>query len=132
MCGHLAEVAEVDPVDVPLPDPAQPGAQAVDLAADAEPGGRGEQREPRYEQAERPAGRLEAEQRAGARPLPSTTTPTMFANRGGRRVLDRTLAEARLHELEVGQAGQAPAAAERQPERELEREQRRAAATLRV
>ena len=47
----------------------------------------------------------------------------MFANRGG-RVLDRALAEARLHELEVREARQAPAAAERQPERELEREQR--------
>ena len=48
----------------------------------------------------------------------------MFANRGGRAVLELALAEDGLHELEVRQARQAVPATERQPDDELEREQR--------
>ena len=39
-------------------------------------------------------------------------------------VLERALAEARLDELEVGETLQAPAAAEREPDDQLDREQR--------
>ena len=50
--------------------------------------------------------------------------PTMFAKRGGRASSSGALAEARLDELEVREAREAVPAAERQPDDELEREQR--------
>lgn len=45
--------------------------------------------------------------------------PTRFAKRGGRASSKRPLAEDRLNELEVDDAGQAEAPPEREPDREL-------------
>ena len=53
----------------------------------------------------------------------------MFATRGGRAVLERALAEARLHELEVREAGQAEPPAEHEADRRAAARAARAATT---
>ena len=46
----------------------------------------------------------------------------MFAAAGRPRVLERAFAEPRLDELEIREAGETPAAAEREPDDELQRQ----------
>ena len=69
--------------------------------------------------AERGRARRGTSQKAAARKL----APTMFANRGGRASSSWSLAEERLHELEVREARKAVAAPERQTDDELQRQQ---------
>ena len=110
--------------------PGDPAEELVRLAARAEAGGGSEQRERRDEQAERGAEDRRAE-RVRDRGGGEHGEPDDVRGARRPRVLELALAEARLDELEVGEARQAPAAAERQPERELEREQRAAGTTSR-
>ena len=84
---------------------------------------RREQREHRDEPAERGAERLRPSQVRERRGREHCQADHVREARRA-RVLQRSLAEPRLQHLEVEEAGQAPAAAEREAERELEREQR--------
>ena len=117
-----ADVGRIDAAQVAVADAAQARAQPVDLAAGAEPGHRGEQCERRHQQGERPAQRVEAGRvGGGGQGQDDQADRVREPRRAG--VLELALAEPRLDELEVGDAGQAPAPAEREPQRELEREQ---------
>ena len=101
----------------------QPVADLVRRAPGAEARRGGEQREARDEQPEPRAERLEPG-RVGERRGREDDEADHVREAGRARVLEAPLAEPRLDQLEVRDAGEAPAAAERQPERELQREQR--------
>ena len=102
-------------------DPAQARADAVELAAGAQARGGGEQGEAGHQQSERPAEcRQPGRVRDGRRAEDDDADHVREARRPG--VLDRPLAEARLHELEVGEAREAVPPAEGEADRELERE----------
>ena len=136
--GHADEDPDEEPRERELPGHApvlggkragderpagEPAAELVRLAAGAEAGDRGEQRERGDEQAERDPERREPGG-VGERGRGEHGEADHVRDARRARVLERPLAEARLDQLEVGEARQAPAAAEREPERELEREQR--------
>ena len=103
--------------------PGQPVPDLVRRAAGAEAGRRREEREGGDEEAERRADGVEPE-RVGERGRSEDAEPHHVREARRARVLEAALAEARLEHLEVEDAGEAPPAAERQAERELEREQR--------
>src|SRR5262245_38327494 len=103
--------------------PRHPAEHLVRLTAGAEPGRGGEQRESRDEQAERRAGDRPAG-RVGERGGGEHDEPDDVRRARRPRVLELALAQARLDGLEVGETRQAPAPAEGQAERKLEREQR--------
>ena len=109
----------------------QAAAELVGLATGAEAGGRGEQGERGDEQrrARRPS--VGEARRVGERRRREHDEADHVRGPRRARVLERPLAEARLDELEVGEARQAEAAPEREPERELERRAARAATTSR-
>jgi hypothetical protein len=98
-----------------------PRREPVHLAPDAEPGRRGEERERRHDPAEDDAGRREAggvgDARGGQEGDPDHVREARRA-----RVLDRTLAQPGLDELEVQEAREAIPAAEGQADRQLQRD----------
>src|SRR5581483_1271643 len=102
---------------------AHEAAQLVGLAAGAEAGDRREQRERGDQQGEDHA---DHRRTGGVRDRGSAEEDDADDVREARRagVLERALAEARLDQLEVREARQAEAAAERQANEELQREQR--------
>jgi glyoxylate reductase len=117
-----AEIGEVDPLEPVRAHSPQAGADPVELAAGAEAGGRGEERERRDEQAERPPQTVEASPVGRGRGAQNDGTDRVGeARRAG--VLDGPLPEEGLHEFEVGKAGEAPAPAQREPDEKLRREQ---------
>ena len=84
-------------------DAAGAGDQLVSLAADAEAGGCGREREHGHEQRERPAEHVEAEgERQGCAGQHDGSDRVREARRPG--VLDRAFPETGLDELEVGDA----------------------------
>ncbi len=103
--------------------PAQEAGELVRLAAGAEAGHRGEERERRDERAE---GEAEHGQAGRVRERRGAEDDEADGVREARRprVLERALAVPRLQHLEPEQAGQAVAAPEAEPDRELEREER--------
>ena len=105
------------------PIPRRRARQPVHLAAGAEAGRRRQQREGGNQRAEHRAQQREAGQ-VGDRGGGQHDQPDHVGGAGRTRVLERPLAEPRLHQLEVGDAGQAPAAAEAQAQRQLQRQQR--------
>ena len=101
----------------------EPVADLVRRAARAEARRRGEERERGDEQAERrPHGREARGVGQRRRGQHRQADHVREARRPG--VLEASLAEPRLDQLEVGDAREAPAAAERQPEGELQRQER--------
>ena len=112
-------VAAVEPV---RPHSPHSGADPVDLAAGAETGRGSREGESPDEEAERPAERREAAG-VGERRRAEYEDADRVGEAGWARVLDRALADARLDELEVGEARKAPAPAQRQPDGELGGEQ---------
>ena len=102
---------------------AEPVADLVRRAARAEARRGGEEREGGDQQPERGADRLEPREVGERRPREDDEADHV-REPGWARVLEASLAEPGLDQLEVGDAGEAPAAAECQPERELQREER--------
>ena len=122
--GARPRSAKLDPVEPVGADPAQPRAEAVGLAAGAEAGRSGQEGERGDEEPERGAQRVREAERVGERrPARARPTPTTLAKRGGRESSIGPFAEARLHELEVGEARQAVAPAEGEADRQLRRQQ---------
>src|SRR6266542_2311241 len=116
--GH-AQLRQVERTDHAGADAAEAGGEPVQLAADAQPGAGRQQREhgdgdTRHEPDHRQADRV------GQRGEPQQGRADEVGEPGRPRILDRPLAEARLHHLEVEDAGQAPAPAEGEAERELQ------------
>ena len=104
------------------PMPRRRAPKPVDLAAGAEAGDRGEQRQSGDQQAEHGADEREAG-RVGQRRGAQHDRAHQVGEAGSPRVLQRPLADARLQQLEVRDAGEAPAAAHGQAEHQLEAEQ---------
>src|SRR4029077_2341991 len=98
--ARRAELSEIDGVDPPRADPSEAGREAIDLAPDAEAGGRREQCERRDEKAEDEADRGEPDEVGERR---ATKEHSAHHVREARRaaVLDRALAYPRLDDLEV-------------------------------
>jgi hypothetical protein len=120
---RAGEVGDVDPVVVPGGDPAQPGGELVDLAAGAEVGDRGEQRQRRDHRPEHSShdGRADP---PGDRGGGEERGPHHVGEPRRPRILQRPLADPRLDQFVVDPAGKAPPAPERQPECQLHRHQR--------
>ena len=118
-----AQLRQIDAQDVAWPDPSKARAKLVHLAADAQAGRRGEQRERGDDQAEAPA---ESGQAGKMRERRAAQEHDADLIREARRpaVLDRAFAEARLDDVEIEQARKAVAPAEPQPDGELRGEQR--------
>ena len=101
----------------------EPAAELVRLAARAEPGHGGEQRQRGDDRAEHDAGERQPD-RVGERRRGQEDRADDVREAGRARVLERPLAEARLHELEVGDARQAVAASEDEADDQLRAEER--------
>ena len=103
--------------------PREAAAELVRLAAGAEAGGGGEERQRRNEKAERCSEPRDAcgIRCGGGR---EHDEPDDIRRPRRARVLERALAEARLQHLEVEDAREADAAADRQSKSKLQREQR--------
>src|SRR5205823_11763774 len=101
--------------------PGEPAAELVRLAAGAEARGRREERQCGDEQGERGADGAPAE-RVGERRRAEHGRSHDVREAGWARVLERALAETRLHELEVRDARQAVPPAEDEADYELQRE----------
>jgi len=99
-------------------DAAEARQQPVDLTANAEPRCGRQQREPGYQQAERPAKRVET-QRVGDRGRAEHGYADHVGETRRTSVLDEALAEPRLKHLEIEQAGETPPPAERHADGEL-------------
>jgi hypothetical protein len=120
--GRKAEVGQVDAVEPMRADASRVGPEPVGLTAGAEAGRRGEEGEERHEEPEGPAERMEAGC-VGDRCTPEDDRTDGVGETRRTRVLDGPFADERLHELEIRQAGEAPAASEREPDRELRGEE---------
>ena len=101
----------------------EPVADLVRRAARAEASRGGEESERGDQQPEHGAERLEPREIGERRPREDDEADHVREPRWA-RVLEPSLAEPRLDQLEVRDAGEAPAAPERQPDRELQREER--------
>jgi len=119
-CG--AHLGQLDAVEVAGADPAQAGPEPVYLAAHAEAGARRQQRQPGDEQAECGAHRRYADGVGEARGAQHRQADLVGEARRA-AVLDRSLADARLDQFEVGDTGHAVAAPEAQADRQLSGEQ---------
>jgi glyoxylate reductase len=102
-------------------DASEARERAVGLASGADSCRRRREREGRDEQAERPTKNVESQSKSEGRGAEKRDAD-LVREAGRPRILHRALAHPRLDELEVGEAGEAPATPERQSGQELRRE----------
>ncbi len=98
-----AELGKVDSVKTPAADAGESSHDPIDLAASTEAGRRGEQRQERHERAERATHERQAGD-IGERCRRQDDEPDLIGEPRGPRVLDRSLADPWLDELEIGDA----------------------------
>ena len=115
---HRSEIGRVDPVQLVAADAAQAGAEPVDLAAGAEAGDGGEQRQEGHQPAERHANASPAD-RVRHRGGGQDAEPDQVREARRPGVLDRSLTDPRLDPLEVREARQAVAPPEAEADRQL-------------